>query len=285
MPIPQIVVERANAKRPVFTVTAGRSGTKYLQKLFALLPDTTSLHEPSPNFVHAMRHGQTNPDATVAFVRDHKLPFIAAQTAARYVETSHLFCKGFAESFIRLGVVPDIIVLRRPPREIARSLLRLNSVPARTGLGLRYLLQPNDPGVLPLPGWTQMSNYQLCFWYALEVERRQLRYARIFGELGRRVVEVRLADLLTFDGFRQAAGQLGFLVTAIKDLEPRFEVLAKVRHNTVGEGPVPGADSDLDAAENAVWDGVFHYEPLLRSVVMSRYAGAPAAPIPVADDE
>jgi hypothetical protein len=285
MPIPQQVVDQANAKRPVFTVTAGRSGTKFLQKLFALLPDTASFHEPSPNFVHAMRHGQTNPAAVVDFVRDHKLPFIAAQSEARYVETSHLFCKGFAESFVRLGVVPDIIVLRRPPREIARSLLRLNSVPARTGLGLRYLLQPNDPGVLPLPGWEQMSNYQLCFWYALEIERRQIRYARIFGELGRRVVEVRLADLLSFEGFREAAGQLGFLTTAVRDLEARFGELAKVRHNTVGQGPVPGADSDLNAAENAVWDGIFHYEPLLRSKIMARYEGAPEAPIPDADAE
>ena len=40
----QQTVDRANLKRPVFAVTAGRSGTKYLQKLFALLPDTLSLH-------------------------------------------------------------------------------------------------------------------------------------------------------------------------------------------------------------------------------------------------
>ncbi len=279
----QQTVDRANLKRPVFAVTAGRSGTKYLQKLFALLPDTLSLHESSPNFVHAMRHAQTNPEAAVAFVRDQKLPFIAGQDEARYVETSPLFCKGFAEAFIRLGVIPDIIVLRRNPREIARSLLRLNSVPARTGLGVRYLLQPNDPGALPLPLWTHMSNYQLCFWYALEIERRQLRYAEIFRDLGRRVVEVQLMELLDFQRFRAVAGELGFLTTAVKDLETRFEELAQIRHNTVGEGPVPGVDSDLGAAENAVWDGIFHYEPLLRTKVMARYEGVAPAPIP--DDE
>lgn len=277
MLVPQQLIDRANSKRPVFAVTAGRSGTKYLQRLFGLLPGTASMHEPSPNFVHAMRHAQTNPGAAVAFVRDHKLPFIAAQEEGRYVETSHLFCKGFAEAFIRLGVVPDIIILRRAPRDIAQSMLRLNSVPARTGLGLRYLLQPNDPGVLPLPGWERMSNYQLCFWYALEIERRQLRYARIFGELGRRVVEVQLGDLLDFQRFREAAGQLGFLTTAVQDLEQRFQEVSQVRHNTVGEGPVPGVDSDLDAAESAVWDGIFHYEPTLQSSVMARYAGAVSA--------
>lgn len=283
MLVPQQLTDRVNAMRPVFTVTAGRSGTKLLHKLFGLMPDTLSLHEPAPNFVHAMRHGQSNPDALVTFVRDHKLPFLAAQGVGRYVETSHLFCKGYAEAFLRLGVLPDIIVLRRPPREIAQSLLRMNSVPARTGLGLRYLLQPNDPGVLPLPGWTHRSNYQLCFWYALEIERRQIRYAQIFAELGRRVVEVTLADLLDFERFRAAAGQLGFLTTTLPDLESRFEQLIGTRHNSTGDGPVEGLDADLDATENEVWEAIFHYEPTLRSRVMLRYAGVPSTPMPEAD--
>jgi len=276
--LPMSLIEAARKKRPVFTVSAGRSGTKFLAKLLGLFPDTAAHHEPSPSFVHAMRHAQSNPEAALAFVRDHKLGAIARTPEARYVETSHLFGKGFAEAFIRLGVVPDVVILRRHPREIALSLLRMNSVPARTGLGVRYLLQPDDPGVLPFPGWTHATNYQLCFWYALEMERRQDHYAGVFRTLGTNVVESQLADLLDFESFRTLAGGLGFLTTAERDLDRRYAEIAAVKHNSTGRGPVQGADQDLDAAEAFVWDRTFFYDALLFDRVMPRYQDTPRLP-------
>ena len=77
MSLPMSLVEAARKKRPVFTVSAGRSGTKFLAKLLGLFPDTAAHHEPSPSFVHGMRHAQSNPEAALAFVRDHKLGAIA----------------------------------------------------------------------------------------------------------------------------------------------------------------------------------------------------------------
>ena len=71
-----------------------------------------------------------------------------------------------------LGLLPSLILLRREPRLIALSNLERYAIPARTRLGLEWLLQPNDPDVLQLPAWRRMSDYQLCFWYALEMERR-----------------------------------------------------------------------------------------------------------------
>lgn len=278
MSLQMTLVEQARKKRPVFAVTAGRSGTKFLAKLLSLFPDTASKHEPSPSFVHAMRHAQSNPEAALAFVRDHKLAAIARTPEARYVETSHLFAKGFAEAFIKLGVVPDVVVLRRHPREIALSLLRMNSVPARTGLGVRYLLQPNDPGVLPYPGWSHATNYQLCFWYALEMERRQERYADVFRALGTNVQETTLAELLEFERFREVAGGLGFFTTELKDLDQRYEEVAAVKHNSTGRGPVEGVDADLDRAEAAVWEQTFYYDPLLQDRVMPRYEDLPRLP-------
>lgn len=278
MSLPLSLVESARKKRPVFAVTAGRSGTKFLAKALGLFPDTAAHHEPSPSFVHGMRHAQSNPEAALAFVRDHKLAAIARTPESRYVETSHMFAKGFAEAFIRLGVIPDIVVLRRHPREIALSLLRMNSVPARTGLGVRYLLQPDDPNVLPFPGWTHATNYQLCFWYALEMERRQIRYADVFRTLGSNVQEIQLAELMEFSNFRTMAGGLGFLTTTLFDLEERFEEVAAVKHNTTGRGPVAGADADLDAAEAVVWDRTFFYDALLNDRVMQRYLDVPRMP-------
>src|SRR4051794_15317441 len=48
-------------KRRGFTITAGRTGTVYLQQLLALFPDTTSLHEPEPAYVSVLRSVQHDP--------------------------------------------------------------------------------------------------------------------------------------------------------------------------------------------------------------------------------
>jgi len=47
--VPAIPLAKLRERNLVFTVTAGRTGTLFAQ-LFALLPDTTSVHEPAPTF-------------------------------------------------------------------------------------------------------------------------------------------------------------------------------------------------------------------------------------------
>jgi len=45
------------------------------------------------------------------------------------------------------GVPFDLVILRRDPALVAASLYLLGTVPARTPLGLQFLLSPADPGV------------------------------------------------------------------------------------------------------------------------------------------
>ena len=68
-------------------------------------------------------------------------------------------------------------------------------MPGRGKLGLKYLLHPDDPGVLPLRGWHGLSDYQLCFWYALEIERRQEAYAARLVQAGGRSEDVTAEEL------------------------------------------------------------------------------------------
>jgi hypothetical protein len=174
--LPAPVREAIREKTLVFTVTTGRSGTAYLASLLARLPSTTALHEPDPSFTSVMRDVQTRPEVAREFWCEKKLPFIAEQDARVYVETSHLFCKGFFEQLLALGVRPALIFLRREPCDVARSLYRLGTIPGRTEKGRAFLLEPDDPHTLFVSDWESLTDYQLCFWYCLEIERRQKLY-------------------------------------------------------------------------------------------------------------
>jgi hypothetical protein len=196
-------------KRLIFTVTTGRSGTDYLARLMECVPGVSSHHEPRPNFVWAMRAAQMDPDVARRFWTEQKLPAIEACEQPVYSETSHVVSKGFLEPLLELGYRPDLILLRRPHREVALSMLRLNTIPARTPKGLKWYLSPEDPGVLGLPGWRDLHDYQLCYWYCLEVERRREYYAALLSGLGARVVSITLAELTTFRGFMRLRKELG----------------------------------------------------------------------------
>ncbi|MBW7851049.1 MAG: hypothetical protein H3C38_11175 [Rhodospirillales bacterium] len=255
-------------KRLFFTVTPGRSGTNYLAELLHGIPGITALHEPEPNFVHVLRRVQQDPTVAHAFLRDHKLPAISKVETPAYLETSHLTCKGFIEPLLRLGMAPGLIILRRPPREVAWSLLERRTVPARTPAGMAYLLEPRDPYVLPLPGWERLSDYHLCFWYALEIERRQLRYTQMAAELGLPVVDLTNRELNALPVFAEVLAVLG--IEATDQVRARHaQVSGKVHNpNSVRQQP----PDNLDELENDVWNRVADFEPLLAGKISERYA-------------
>jgi len=208
--------ELLDGKSVILTVTTGRSGTGYLTELLSALPSVACFHEPVPLFSDVMREAQRDPSVATAFWVERRLPAVRREASKVYIETSHIVCKGFLEPLIELGIVPDLILLSRPHREVAKSLLHLGTIPGRTEKGRRYYLCPEDPGVIPLPGWESLHDYQLCYWYCLEIERRRHHYRMLMSDLGANVVDVSLEELRTFRG-----------VTALlKSLDlPRFNLV------------------------------------------------------------
>ena len=202
---PQLSLEK---KRLIFTVTTGRTGTGYLSKMLSLVPNVASYHEPEPSFADVMRLVQKNLNIAYEFWVEKRLPQIASESAQVYIETSHLFCKGFVEPLLGLGFTPDLIILTRPHREVATSLCQLDTIPGRTKKGLRYYLAPDDPNVLPLPGWQTLHDYQLCYWYCLEIERRCVHYENMFLERRARVAKISLNDITTIFGLNRLVNQL-----------------------------------------------------------------------------
>ncbi len=197
------------SKRLIFTVTTGRSGTGYLASFLRPARRCAVFHEPAPGFELVMREVQTTPNAALDFWRNEKLPAISKVPEPVYCETSHLFGLGFVEPLLELGIVPDIILLTREKRAVATSLYQLDTIPGRTPKGLTYYLSPDDPGVLAPDEWQGLHDYQLCFWYCLEIERRQRLYAERWRALGRTAVWTSVAELRTFRGARRLLAGLG----------------------------------------------------------------------------
>ena len=259
-------------KHLIFTVTAGRTGTTYVTRLGELLPNTVSLHEPQPSYVHFLRQAQRHPQLAYHFLLEYKLPFIASVPAPRYLETSHLVGKGFLEPMLDLGLRPSVLLLRREPRAIARSLLTRRTVPGRGKLGYKYLVHPGDPGVLSLPGWRTYTDYQLCFWYALEMERRQRVYGELMSAHGCALADATAEELHDPDRFLAVAETLGLLDADIDRaalLRRHGEVSARLYNYNRRPPAVVGTP---DLAEEAVWRAIAPAAPWLREAVERRYA-------------
>ena len=195
--------ELLEKKRLIFTVATGRCGTAYLSHLLTFLPGVCSLHEPEPEYYPILRKVQGDPALAYRFLAEEKLPRIASQEAPVYAEASHLFCKGFIEPFLEMGLTADMILLSRSRDAVASSLYRSGTIPGRSERGLQFYLSPDDPVQVPLANWEKLHDYQLCYWYILEIEARADLYEKRFLELGSRVVRVRLEEIRTLAGFRR----------------------------------------------------------------------------------
>jgi len=194
-------------KRCIFCLTTGRSGTKYLSNLLSLLPGINALHEPKPDFAKFAEMARNHPEKGRDFILGRKIHSINESMSNVYIETSHLFCKGFVEIFAHLGLEFDAIILRRNHRDVAKSLYRRNSIPGMPPMGTKYLLTPNTKGVFTkLPNWNKYHPYQLCYWYCLEIERRIQTY-KFFKNI-KTIVETDVHQLQYVDHFYRLCEQL-----------------------------------------------------------------------------
>lgn len=235
-------------QRIVFTVTAGRSGTRYLTRVASLLSGVRAEHEPQPSFRNVMRMRQDLGPEVAARWLPIKREHILRAGRPCYLETSHLFCKGFFEPWIEQWSAPDLILWSRSPRSIAKSLYELGMIPGKTPTARSWYLAPDDEGVLQLGSLEALHDYQRCFWYVLEIQRRQAAYGGIVRAAGGRTLAMSLSELNDEAGFRTLSR---FLV----DREPsalerwRFEAIAARRVNKKRGEKKHALPDGLDAME------------------------------------
>lgn len=230
-------------KRLIFVVSAGRSGTWFLARALDAVPGIAAFHEPEPNFAYELRRSQFF--SNTRFWKDVKLPAIASNVRENvYLETSHYFGEGFFEPLLELAIVPDIVLLSRPFREIALSYWRRRSIP-----GKKFdLLCPDDNVYLQLKEWKRLHDYQLCFWRCIEFACRQALYKERVVQLGGLAVDTSLEQIARKEGF-------GELVNALNLPEPDWsKYSSKVVNATEHSARSAFPDAPLDELEQEVWE-------------------------------
>jgi hypothetical protein len=239
-------------RRLIFVISTGRSGTEYLTQVLGLFQSVHAEHEPEPSFTNAFRTIAAAPHLARQFWLDHKLPAIARSPAPIYAETSHLACKGFLESGIELGLRPTLVHLVRPYRDTARSMLALDTIPTRTYKGVRFYLGPDDRVFLPVPRavFERWHDYQLCYWYCLEIGERARVYAERFRPLGVAVERVDLDDICAPAGIHELGARLN-VGPLSKTGTRRLGVVVGQRTNQKTKAKRPDALSD---SKLAAWE-------------------------------
>lgn len=188
------IVDEFNKKNVILCISAGRVGTMTLARYLSLMPDTYVAHEPNPQYRFLLREIQKRPRLASKFLLHVKVPYILLREENNYVETSHLLCKGFFESYVALGFRPTYMFIVRDLRKIALSLLRKTAVPGRTPAGMGYLLCPNDHVYVKLSDWKNLTDYQLCYWYTLEMQYRQYLYKEVCERYGIKYIFVKTEE-------------------------------------------------------------------------------------------
>jgi len=185
-------------RRFLFTLTAGRTGTASLAKLFELnLPGAESHHE----IIGWDAFGVDSPDLStmtlfnsqgnVPAVRDfwaRKFARVAASPAPLYVETSHVLMKaGLLENLdLLLAAVagPAEVHFVDLQRDLFDTVLSYRSRFDFTNKSMWWLwyLDPHYPRNIVEFG--QLADFGLngvCLWYVFEVRARAAYYRKLYG--------------------------------------------------------------------------------------------------------
>ena len=169
----------------VFVATTGRSGSNTLANLFTAVPDSICLHEPHPVLY--------NPDDPRRISESYfRSQFLLKRVYFRrtgrkfryYIETNHQFIKHFSEfSVLEFNNKLKVIHLVRDPVSTAISFYRIGSIPGKTVIGKRYLLDPKSEDNLVNADILFKNDdfnhdFFRCLWYWYETEFRIQKFIK-----------------------------------------------------------------------------------------------------------
>lgn len=256
----------------ILTATQGRTGTKFLSHVLGHYPGVASFHEPEPNFAGRIQACQDRPVIAEEFLLAEKIPAMARYANfAVYAEISHLWCKGLLQAWLRMALepVPDLVILDRPLRNIALSMLSLGTIPGRTPSGLRWYLSPVHSGnELRWEESRSWTDYQCCYAYCLEVEARKRRLSAEIRSAGGIVWRTSVEEISQWRGFFHMRRVLGLSFPTPRSIYS-FAHLKRNKINTQQKGK-HRSETDLNKV-------AFEEEELKASVVVGKSHSRPAS--------
>ncbi|MBN1756840.1 MAG: hypothetical protein JW863_00895 [Chitinispirillaceae bacterium] len=184
----------------VFCINPGRCGSDYLTEIFLQAVNTTSYHENTPimNGIPMREYNNGNP-ALLEELMPAKVKSMRKNGTRIYCETNHSFIKGWG------WLLPDtyldqkeigVVILKRDPEKICRSLLRVHEIPGLTEWSRTWYLVPGSKK--DLVPFTASQNKELTVkWYIEEVCKRAELYRNRFPDIT--YVECDLEELNDYD--------------------------------------------------------------------------------------
>jgi hypothetical protein len=199
--------ERLQDKRLIFFATTGRSGTKFAARAMRSIEGMDAFWETDPNFAWVVRPSRKQQGVAKRWWVNQKLPAILSgdNEGQVYAETSHYLTQGALGAALALDIPFDLVVLTRDVRETAVSFWRRQSIP----LAKTDKLWPTDPGMHVKVDSDGLNEYQLVFWWILEMRHRMWLYAEETRKRGRIVAAVSLPEVATKGGFDLLRTTLG----------------------------------------------------------------------------
>jgi hypothetical protein len=255
-------------KRLIFTISSGRSGTRHLTRILGTLPGVGALHEPEPNFLQEMQASQAEFSIAQRFLEEKKLPQLASNKDGIFADISHMWCKGLLQAWLLRDdlPIPDVVVLDRNLRSVALSILRLETTPERTHGGREWYIGPSAASaILKIKDWENWNNYQLCYWYAMEVEARKATLGRWVESRGGRICRIDITDLRKWKGIQRLIGELELPRPGLKEIYTLMWLLRE-KSNTQGSEKLDGCNFSNEQLLG--WENAVHEKTLnLHSVI------------------
>jgi hypothetical protein len=127
-----------------------------------------------------------------------KIDFIETLECEHYVDTVSLICQdNNLELFIDNGYKPNVITLRRDPRDVALSWYSLGWDPTKSPLSS---VNPSDKDAIKIT-LQDPHDYQYCLWYCFEIERLCRQYKHKLESWGVKHYETSLSNIIDKDKF------------------------------------------------------------------------------------
>jgi len=191
-----------------YVASTGRSGTDSLSKLFEVIPNFYSTHEPKPamNDFEMIEKNNGNAIPMKKLYHNSKSNMIRLGQLKHkkyYLEANHIFIKGFIEEVVEdFGDKLEVIHLYRDPVKVAKSILELQRVPSTARGNEWYLDYKAKNNIIQIEDELNSNDdfkhdYYKCLWYWYEIEARTFFYRNKYRTI--RFIDFKTENLNNYD--------------------------------------------------------------------------------------